>query len=585
MIKPSVALREAGKDQCSRQAKAHIAEHLCSRQSKASSFPGGRVARQKILGAYYTHEDVVHFLVSWGFESGARSVIDPSCGDGRFLEASAEISNARLVGCDVSAQAIAETRQRLNRCGTNVELWEQDFFMVEPGAFTPVDLAVGNPPFIRYQRFDMRSREAALASALRLGVRLSRLTSTWAPFVLHSTRFLEIGGRLAMVVPAEITQTHYGLRTLEALLQRFSSLHLIAFEENFFEGAQAETCLLLADGFGGSCRSVQLTPLASIDELNRRAEITETLREPICVELSNGGLTRFSEAYLGAPERRAWNRVRRHPQVRAVAALAEVTNGYVTGDNEFFHRNRKAAEDSGYPPTWFYPTVRSSRSLLGLRFVGDDVAKLETEGTAHHLLVPQEDLLTDREPLDRLIAEGELRETPNRFKCRQRVPWWKVPGLQEADVLVGYMAGATPRASVNEARAFYTNSLHGLRVRPEVSAALVALGFYTSLTLLSLEIEGRSYGGGILKIEPRELDRVLIPWPEVPRAEIAALAKTVDELLRAGRYDAATEAVDAALLVGGLGISERTVRSLRAGRARLTKRRLERSRKRAPTAP
>ncbi len=538
-------------------------------------------SERKALGAYYTHEVVVRFLVGWGLEKRAGSVFDPSCGDGRFLEVAGEMAGIRLVGCDVSPQALAETAGRLGDRGLRAELLGQDFFTLAPETVEPVDLVVGNPPFIRYQRFDDRSRRAALASALRLGVRLSRLTSTWAPFVLHATRFLTPGGRLAMVVPAEVTQTHYGLRTLTALLGRFASLHLIAFEENFFDGAQADTCLLLADGCGGSCRSVHLTPLSSIHELRHREGTVGVLGDPVCVDLTDGNQTRFTEAYLAKSERRAWSLARRHPGMRTVAALAEVTNGYVTGDNEFFHRSRAEAESASYPSTWLYPTARSSRSLLGLRFTADDVAALEAGGTAHHLLVPQEDLFTDREPLDRLTAEGEKRGTPDRFKCQQRAPWWKVPGLQEADVLVGYMAGATPRASVNDARAFYTNSLHGLRVRPGVSPALLALAFYSSVSLLSLEIEGRSYGGGILKIEPRELDRILVPWPDLPPDEVATLARRVDSLLRDGRYDEASEAIDAAVLIGALGLSERAVKSLRAGRARLMRRRMERSRKRS----
>jgi hypothetical protein len=239
-----------------------------------------------------------------------------------------------------------------------------------------------------------------------------------------------------------------------------------------------------------------------------------------------------------------------------------------------------AAEEAGFPPTWLFPTARSSRSLLGLRFTPSDIAAHELGGAAHHLLVPQEDLFTDPGPLDRLIAEGHIRGTEQRFKCRRRAPWWRVPGLQEADVLVGYMAGSTPRAAVNEARAFYTNSLHGLRVQPSVSPELLTLAFYSSLTLLSLEVEGRSYGGGILKVEPRELERVLVPWPTLPQTEVGELAESVDALLREGRYDEASEAVDAALLCRGLGLSRQTINQLKTGRRRLRDRRLDRGRKR-----
>jgi hypothetical protein len=292
---------------------------------------------------------------------------------------------------------------------------------------------------------------------------------------------------------------------------------------------------------------------------------------------------RFAEAYLSRDERRALQQVKRHPQVRAIAALATVTNGYVTGDNDFFHRRRAAAAAAGYPETWLFPVARSSRSLRGLEFGLEDVASLEEQGTGHHLVIPQEDLFTvgDRRALARFIEEGEDRGTPLRFKCRTRDPWWEVPGLQRAEVLVGYMAGAYPRAALNRAGAYFTNSLHGLRLRDGASPRLLALGFYSSLSLLSLEIEGRSYGGGILKVEPRELDRVLVPWPEVPEIRVRKLGLEVDLLLREGRFEEASHAVDAELLRDGLGIAERTIEHLRTARRRLMGRRMSRRMTRA----
>ena len=110
-----------------------------------------------------------------------------------------------------------------------------------------------------------------------------------------------------------------------------------------------------------------------------------------------------------------------------------------------------------------------------------------------------------------------------------------MPGLQQADVLVAYMSSAYPRAAVNRANAYFTNSIHGLRLRDGASPTLLTLALHSSLSLLSLEIEGRSYGGGILKIEPRKLDRVLLPWPDLSQARLRLLAEEVDSLLRAGR--------------------------------------------------
>lgn len=534
-------------------------------------------ARQKELGAFYTDDSVVRFLVEWALAGGTASVMDPSCGDGRFLAAASSRGCRRLVGCDVSGEALSEARARIG-AASGLELVEGDFFALRPEGIAPVGVILGNPPFIRYQRFADDSRRRALESALRVGVRLSRLTSTWAPFLLHAIQFLVPGGRLGMVVPAEITRTHYGLRTLRGLLRHFASIRLLTFERNFFADAQTETCLLLAEGFGGRCGEVTLVPLESIADLEGLAGGAPAAGG-VRVAMADGVVVRFAEAYLDGEQRKVWRRAGAHPEVRSLGQLATVVNGYVTGDNELFHRTRAAALAAGMPPTWLLAAVRSSRSLRGLAFTADDLAAREDAGVAHHLVVPQEDLFlaSSRQVLDRFLADGEARGTPRRFKCRSRNPWWRVPGLQRGDVVVAYMAGREPRAALNSLGAVFTNALHGLRLRDPAQARLVVLGLYSSLARLSLEIEGRSYGGGILKLEPRELDRVLVPVPTVAVCEVDALFGEVDALLRAGREAEAVSRVDEALLRRGLGLSAKAVRALREARERLVERRISRS--------
>jgi len=77
-------------------------------------------------------------------------------------------------------------------------------FDLSRDAIQDVNVIVGNPPFIRYQRFSGDLRRRALARAEEQGVRLSELSSSWAPFLVHSSSILSPGGPLAMVVPAEV---------------------------------------------------------------------------------------------------------------------------------------------------------------------------------------------------------------------------------------------------------------------------------------------------------------------------------------------------------------------------------------------
>jgi predicted RNA methylase len=538
------------------------------------------VSERKALGAFYTDDALVRVLVEWGLRRPGRAVMDPSCGDGRFLALAGKLGATRLVGCDISPGAAEATRLNLAGGACAVEVVTSDFFALEPGTMEPVDVVVGNPPFIRYQRFGGESRRRALRSALRIGVRLSQLTSSWAPFLLHAVQFLRPGGDLATVVPAEILQTNYGLATLRALLRRFASVSLYAFEQNLFADAQEDTCLLLAENLGGACDQVFLVPLVSAADLAGGFTNGPTGGQGV-FPLAEANLVHFAEAFLRPAERRAWRRARRNPAVRSLASLASVTNGYVSGDNDFFHRRLDDALAAGYPLTWLFPIARSARSLQGLSFTREDVGAQEEKGVAHHLLVPQDDLFaSDPALLARFVREGESRGTPHRYKCRVRDPWWRVPGLVRGDVLVGYMAGTRPKAAVNRAGAFFSNSLHGLKMNDAVPPDLLVLGLHSSLSLLSLEMEGRSYGGGVLKVEPRELDRVLVPRPDVRASKLREWISQVDPMLREGRYEDAVREVDRLVLGLGMGLSKTTIEQLRTARRRLVERRTNRSTKR-----
>lgn len=171
------------------------------------------VESSKALGAYYTDAQVAEFLVWWAIRSPRERVLDPSFGGGVFLRAACK--RIRELGGDPSDQvwgveidesvhaSIADKlsdefglkRRSLLRCNC---------FDIGKDTIRNVSVVIGNPPFIRYQRFTGDMRRQALARAAEHGVRLSELSSSWAPFLVHSVSMLKSGGRLAMVVPAEI---------------------------------------------------------------------------------------------------------------------------------------------------------------------------------------------------------------------------------------------------------------------------------------------------------------------------------------------------------------------------------------------
>ena len=128
----------------------------------------------------------------------------------------------------------------------------------------------------------------------------------------------------------------------------------------------------------------------------------------------------------------------------------------------------------------------------------------------------------------------------------------------------------------NEAGTLHTNTVHGVSLAGDTDASALAVGFYNSLTLLSAELVGRSYGGGVLKLEPTEAEALLLP---PIAASVGTKVEQVDELLRARRMNDVLDVVDKLVLIDGLGLSQHQVSLLRAGAERLRARRRARNKK------
>jgi len=172
-------------------------------------------------GAYYTPTAVARSLVRWAVRSDRDEMLDPSCGDGRFLE-----HHARHFGVDRDPHAVTTATQRV-RGGT---ICCADFFEWARQTRKRFDCVVGNPPFIRYQRFSGETRRRALDMARGLGADFSQLASSWAPFLVVAAGMLSPGGRIAFVVPAEIGHATYAKPLLQFLgvvpLRRASAAEL-----------------------------------------------------------------------------------------------------------------------------------------------------------------------------------------------------------------------------------------------------------------------------------------------------------------------------------------------------------------------
>ena len=177
------------------------------------------------------------------------------------------------------------------------------------------------------------------------------------------------------------------------------------------------------------------------------------------------------------------------------------------------------------------------------------------------------------------LAEGEKRGVSSRYKCRVRQPWYSVPHVQRADAFLTYMSGSTPKLASNQSGVVAPNTLHVVRLRANllskpVGAFTLATLWQISLTGLSCEMEGHSLGGGMLKLEPTEAERVALARPATGISMIEAIGHQLDLLLRSGSAETALDQADDILLCRGIELCHSDIDRLRDGWDLLRRRRL-----------
>jgi adenine-specific DNA-methyltransferase len=542
--------------------------------------------RQKELGAFYTPLAMARILADWAIREPGDCVLDPSFGGMVFMQASQErllglgateaTAARQIFGIDVDA--IASERGAAD-AWLNLEeanFLNRDFFSVEPSELPSMNAVVGNPPYIRYQSFKrsaVRARELALAA----GVKLSKLASSWAPFLVHATSFLAPGGRLAQVLPAELLHAQYARPVIEFLRRQFGEITVVVFDERVFPGALEDVVLLFADRFGASgegefrvisCGTVA-DLAAGLDAGDARFLSGESVER-------HGGLL---GQLLPADTLALYRRLEDHAEVQRLGSVASVDIGIVTGANKFFLLAEREAE--GLDPRLLQPGIGKAVHLAGARFAAADHQDLLAAGQ------PALMFAASRKWSKRIlgtaaahISRGEAEGFHERYKCRIRDPWWELPLPSEGppDLLLTYCSNEHPRIALNEAGVISTNTLHGVRISDPTLAPQLAAGFYNSLTLLSAEIVGRSYGGGVLKLEPTEAEALLVP-PLGPSA--AASLPAVDKAIRSRDPHLALDLVDELTLMP-LELTRSEIGDLRRARQQLRERRRQRGR--APVA-
>jgi adenine-specific DNA-methyltransferase len=548
---------------------------------------------QKLRGGYYTPSTISDFLVRWAVQRASDSVLEPSCGDGAFVESllrrwralGASAYSGHVVAVELDAEEAAKARARLGVGFPHAEVLTMDFFQYCRDTLFPdalweaqaprFDAVVGNPPFIRYQAFPDAHREIAFQLMRRAGLHPNKLTNAWVAFLVCAAMALADDGRLAMVIPAELLQVNYAAEVRRFLSEFFQRITIITFRCLVFPEIQQEVVLLLAERTAGESHGIWTVELRDASDLER-FDFFESLNGQLKhLDHTNEKWTKY---FLPNREILLLRRLRVADGVFRLQDVAEVDVGVVTGENDFFILRPSQARTLNISSVTERVISRSSQ-LVGLTLTESDWRNLEAEDSRVLLFRPG-----DREPdqLPKAVCEyirsGEARGQDRGYKCRIRRLWYAVPSVWTPDAFALRQVHLFPKIVINEARGTSTDTVHRVRFKSGVSGRQVAGAFLNSMTLAFAETMGRSYGGGVLTFEPSEVEALPIPLLGSEHLDL----EYIEERLRGDDIYAVLDHTDDVLLRQHLGLDHREMAGLRTAWERLRDRRIARKMRTRP---
>ena len=339
---------------------------------------------------------------------------------------------------------------------------------------------------------------------------------------------------MAFVVPAEIGHAPYAAPLIWYLTGNFRRVQIVALLRKLFPQLSEDAWLLFADGYRESTEDLLVTKLEQFEFLEEPpAEGTEVTLS----EWQRWGC-RLRPFLLQSGVRGLYEELAVHLQTSRLGAVARASVGYVTGANEFFHLRPSAAREAGIPERFLCPTVRNARCLPPNVLTKETVECWLRRDDPVLLL-----RLSSHEKPPRAVQEyldsPAGREARESYKCRNRHPWYAVPDVTFPDAFLSYMSGEGPSLVANVARCACTNSLHAVQMKNGASVSDLQASWSHPLTRLSCELEGHPLGGGMLKLEPREAARLVIPRRDLAltRRELRCIEEGIAELRRWRHYE------------------------------------------------
>jgi hypothetical protein len=456
-------------------------------------------------------DDIVNYALSLFPKRGKIHFLDPAIGTGSFFSAliravpASRIASA--VGYEIDTAYAQAARDLWDR--TCLKVLATDFLeAITP--HTKSNLVICNPPYVRHHHLDT-NKKLSLRKVVtdKTGINLNGLAGLYCYFMLAAHDWLAENGIASWLIPSEFTDVNYGQQLKEYLLDKVTLIRVHRFDplELQFDDALVSNSVLwfkkstprnqhiIEFTFGGTVAKPRFSKFVT----------TETLKS----------LSKWSNLLASENKRK--------PSLR-LSDFFDIKRGVATGANEFFILSLEKITELDIPIDVLIPILPSPRYLRQDEILADE--------KQNPIIDKPRFLLSCNRPLEEIklvyptvwkyLQSGMKAGIHERYLCRHRSTWYAQETRQPARFLCTYMGrqfskGGRPfRFIHNQSRAIAPNVYLMMYPKPDLAKVLAdqpelsrkVWGVLNTIPIPSMIEEGRVYGDGLHKLEPRELANI-----------------------------------------------------------------------------
>lgn len=450
-------------------------------------------------GATYTSAPIIAAMVASVSRRRVARIVDPGAGSGRFLLAAGQrLPDARLVAVEIDPLAAIILRANLRVTGLDgrTTVLTGDYRGLRLPAMRGPTLFIGNPPYVRHHQIGPQWKSWLVAASGSLGLRASQLAGLHVHFMVATALLARPGDLGVLITSSEWLDVNYGSLVRSLFLGPLggTAIHLIEPTAAPFEDADTTAAI--------TCFEVGAKP-PTISF--RRIESTASLHP-----LSGG--VKVKREVLQASTR--WTPLSRPPRERPsgyveLGELCRVHRGQVTGANKIWIEGQHSR---GLPDSVLHRAITRARELFA---AGPVLVDPRTLKRVIDIPADLDELpARERSVVAAFLEVARKMGGAEGFIATHRNSWWSVGLHGPAPILATYMARRPPAFVRNLAGVRHINIAHGIYPRVTLPDHLLdALArFLSSGTSVD---SGRTYAGGLTKFEPKEMERLLVPSPEL----------------------------------------------------------------------